>query len=272
MSDLEPLDEACTLAASLTRGMDDAELLVGKLVQQLDEQALSVPGLDYAACAAEMIHCYSLVHDDLPAMDDDDLRRGQPSCHIAFDEASAVLVGDALQARAFELLAEAPDVTAASRVQLMQILAAAAGARGMVGGQAIDVAAADREITLEQLEAMHSLKTGALIRASVQMGAVLAGASANQRDALDDFANAIGLAFQVRDDVLDVESDSATLGKSQGADAAHNKPTYVSLLGADGARAKLDELLEDALTALECFDQSADLLRDIAHFIADRNH
>ncbi|MCZ6830667.1 MAG: polyprenyl synthetase family protein [Gammaproteobacteria bacterium] len=260
-------------AYSLTAGGKRVRpLLVYAAGTAVKEECLSAQGIDYAACAAEMIHTYSLVHDDLPAMDDDELRRGQPTCHIAFDEATAMLVGDALQARAFELLAEAPDVPAETRVLLVQCLGAAVGARGMAGGQAIDVAASDREISLEHLEVMHTLKTGALIQASVQMGALVAGASSEQCEALDEFANAIGLAFQVRDDVLDVESDSATLGKQQGTDAAHNKPTYVSLLGADGAKAKLAELLDDALAALQPFGESASSLREIAHYIAERDH
>ena len=260
-------------AYSLTAGGKRIRpLLVYAAAAAVDENCLSGQGVDYAACAAEMIHTYSLVHDDLPAMDDDDLRRGQAACHIAFDEATAVLVGDALQARAFELLAEAPQVPAETRVLLVQCLGAAVGARGMAGGQSIDISASNREISLEHLEAMHALKTGALIQASVQMGACVADASNEQREALDEFSNAIGLAFQVRDDVLDVEGDSSTLGKQQGADAARNKPTYVSLLGADGAREKVVELQSDALTALQLFGESADLLREIARYISERNH
>lgn len=260
-------------AYSLTAGGKRVRpLLVYAAAAAINEEILAGPGIDYAACAAEMMHTYSLVHDDLPAMDDDALRRGKPTCHIAFDEATAVLVGDALQARAFELLAEAADLPAETRISLVQSLGAGAGARGMVGGQAIDIAAANREIDLEHLEAMHALKTGALIQACVQMGALVAGARPEQLEVLDDFANAIGLAFQVQDDVLDVASNSATLGKQQGADAANNKPTYVSLLGVDGARVRLQELLSDALTALETLGQPAELLREIALYIAERKN
>lgn len=260
-------------AYSLTAGGKRVRpLLVYASGAAIDASCLTTQGIDYAACAAEMIHTYSLVHDDLPAMDDDKLRRGQATCHIAFDEATAMLVGDALQARAFELLAEAPDLPAQTRIRLVQSLGAAVGARGMAGGQAIDVAASNREITLDHLEAMHALKTGALIQAAVQIGACVAGASDKQCEALDEFANAIGLAFQVQDDILDVESNSATLGKQQGADVAHNKPTYVSLLGVDGAKTRLAELLDDALAALHMFDQSADLLREIARYIAERKY
>jgi geranylgeranyl pyrophosphate synthase len=260
-------------AYSLTAGGKRVRpLLVYAAGTAVNAECLGSQGIDYAACAAEMIHTYSLVHDDLPTMDDDEIRRGQATCHVAFDEATAMLVGDALQARAFELLAEAPDLDAATRVRLVQCLAAAVGARGMVGGQAIDIAAANREINLEHLEAMHVLKTGALIQASVHMGACVAGASDQQSEALDEFASAIGLAFQIQDDVLDVESTSATLGKQQGSDVAHNKPTYVSLLGVNGARAKLNELLDEALSALQGFGDSANLLRDTARYIAERNH
>jgi geranylgeranyl pyrophosphate synthase len=260
-------------AYSLTAGGKRIRpLLVYATGTTVNADCLSGQAIDYAACAAEMIHAYSLVHDDLPMMDDDDMRRGHPTCHIAFDEATAMLVGDALQARAFELLAEAPNTPADTRIALVQCLGAAVGARGMVGGQAIDIAAKDCEISLDHLEAMHALKTGALIRAAVQMGAHVAGANSGQRDALDEFANAIGLAFQVRDDLLDVESDSATLGKQQGADAALNKPTYVSLLGKDGARAKVSELLGDALEALQVFGESAFLLQEIARYISDRKY
>jgi geranylgeranyl pyrophosphate synthase len=230
------------------------------------------PALDYAACAVEMIHAYSLVHDDLPAMDNDDLRRGKPTCHRAFDEATAVLVGDALQARAFELLAIAPGLSAEIRLQLVKELASASGARGMAGGQSIDVNAKDQRIDADHLEAMHALKTGALIRASVSLGAIIAGADAAQRARLDNFAGTIGLAFQVHDDVLDVVSDSGTLGKTQGADAAQNKPTYVTLLGLEGAREKAAALLNEALIALQDFPGNTELLHQIARFITARNH
>lgn len=267
------LFEAC--AYSLTRGGKrvrpalayGAALAIDPAVLKGDTVAI-----DYVACAAEMIHAYSLVHDDLPAMDDDDLRRGQPTCHIAYDEPTAILVGDGLQARAFELLADAPAVSAQARLDLVRMLSAAAGSRGMVGGQAVDIAAVDSAIDLQHLETMHALKTGALIRGSVGMGAIVAGASQQQRDALDDYADAIGLAFQICDDILDATSDSITLGKQAGADAAHNKPTYVSLLGLEQARDKADALLEDALAALQGFDDAAWFLRELADYIVRRTH
>jgi farnesyl diphosphate synthase len=197
--------------------------------------------LDAPAAAVELIHAYSLVHDDLPSMDDDALRRGKPTVHVAFDEATAVLAGDALQSLAFELLAEAP-VAAELRVEWLRALAAAAGAHGMCGGQALDIAATAQLQALEDLERMHALKTGALIRASVRMGAVGGGADAAMLAQLDTFAMALGLAFQVRDDILDVEADSGQLGKTAGKDVAQSKSTYPALLGMDGAKAKLKEL------------------------------
>ncbi len=230
------------------------------------------PALDTLACALEAIHAYSLVHDDLPAMDDDDLRRGQPTCHIAFGEATAILCGDALQALAFELLAEAPHIDSTCKVELVRLLASAAGADGMVMGQARDLEAVDRELDLVLLEAIHRLKTGALIRAAVAMGARVAGADPGQLAALDRYAAAVGLAFQVQDDILDVVTDTATLGKQQGADSARNKPTYVSLLGLDAAREHLQRLHEEALTALEGFGTEAERLRQLSAYVVQRGY
>lgn len=228
--------------------------------------------LDHIACALEIVHSYSLVHDDLPAMDDDDLRRGKPSLHKAYDEATAILVGDGLQARAFELLADAPGLGAEQRIAMVKVLAKAAGPDGMVGGQFIDIQATGSDMTLEQLQAMHSLKTGALIRASLALGGIAAGASEQQLAALDEYGTHIGLAFQVVDDILDVESDTETLGKTQGKDAEANKPTYVKLLGLDGAKAEAQTLLNAALDAVDSFDSSADHLRDLARYIVERSH
>lgn len=228
--------------------------------------------LNSAACAVELIHTYSLIHDDLPAMDDDDLRRGKPSLHKAYDEATAILVGDGLQARAFELLADAPGLSARQRIAMVKVLAAAAGPRGMVGGQFIDIQATDSDMTLAQLQAMHCLKTGALIRASLALGGIAAGASERQLAALDAYGVPIGLAFQVVDDILDVEGDTQTLGKTQGKDMEANKPTYVKLLGLDGAKAEAQRLLQEALGALQEFGESADLLRDLARYIVERDH
>ena len=228
--------------------------------------------LDTIACALECIHAYSLVHDDLPAMDDDDLRRGKPTCHIAFDEATAILAGDALQTLAFELLSEAPHLDDACKITLLQQLTRASGVRGMVLGQAIDLAAVNHQLDLTQLETMHRHKTGALISASVAMGAIACGADEPRLHALDTYAAAIGLAFQVQDDILDVITDTATLGKQQGADIARNKPTYVSLLGLDNARAKARELHQQALAALTEFDQRAEPLRALSAYIIERSH
>jgi geranylgeranyl pyrophosphate synthase len=226
---------------------------------------------DYPALAIELIHTYSLIHDDLPAMDDDDLRRGKPSLHKAFDEATAILVGDGLQARAFELLADAPGLSAEQKINMVKVLAAAAGPGGMVGGQAIDIAAVDTELSLQQLQAMHDLKTGALIRAALAMGGIAANATEAQLAALDRYGRHIGLAFQVVDDILDVEGDTATLGKTQGKDSEANKPTYVKLMGLAAAKAEAQSLLASALAALEGFGDSADHLRDLARYVVERN-
>lgn len=227
--------------------------------------------VDPVAAALECLHSYSLVHDDLPAMDNDDLRRGKPTCHIAFNEATAILAGDGLQTLAFELLTQS-DLPSQTQIQLIRQLTLGSGIKGMVLGQAIDLAAVDHQLDLAQLETMHRYKTGALIRASVAMGAICAGADEKQLAALDDYAAAIGLAFQVQDDILDVTSDTVTLGKQQGADIARNKPTYVSLLGLGAAKAKADELHRQALGALGGFDASAALLRQLASYIVERSN
>jgi len=244
--------------------------LVYAAAQAISNRATN-EALDTIACAVEFIHTYSLVHDDLPAMDDDDLRRGSPTCHKQFDEATAILAGDGLQARAFELLAELP-VDAELRIRLITTLAAASGARGMVGGQAIDLGAVQQKIDLNHLETMHRLKTGALIRASARLGALAAGASTQQLDAIDRYADAIGLAFQVQDDILDITADTATLGKQQGADIARDKPTYPALLGLDGARHKAQALHNEAIAALGIFSESAEPLRQLSRYIIERGH
>ena len=245
-------------------------LLVYAACEALNGDKASADG---AACAVELIHAYSLVHDDLPAMDDDDLRRGQPTTHKAFDEACAILAGDGLQSLAFEAMAEArhnpPD--AALRLRMFAVLARAAGPAGMVGGQAIDLGSVGLKLDREALELMHRHKTGALIEASVQLGALASGhADADSLGALSHYARAIGLAFQVQDDILDVESDTATLGKHQGADIARDKPTYPALLGLDAAKAYAIELRDQALHALRPFDIAAEPLRDLARFIVER--
>lgn len=227
--------------------------------------------IDPIAAALECLHSYSLVHDDLPAMDDDDLRRGKPTCHIAFNEATAILAGDGLQTLAFDLLTRA-DLPSQIQIQLVRQLTSGSGVGGMVLGQAIDLAAVDHQLDLAQLETMHSHKTGALIRASVAMGAIAAGADETQLAALDKYAAAIGLAFQVQDDILDVTGDTATIGKQQGADIARNKPTYVSLLGLDAAKAKATELHRQALDALHSFGANAAQLRQLASYIVERSN
>ena len=229
---------------------------------------------DPAAAAVECIHAYSLIHDDLPAMDDDDLRRGKPTCHIAFDEATAILAGDALQTLAFDILSRPSDyIDPGRQLAIVQTLASASGDKGMVAGQMIDTVAVGSQLNLAALERMHGLKTGALIRASVRMGALASGvATEAQLFALDRYADAIGLAFQVQDDILDVEGDTQTLGKQQGADIALDKPTYPSLLGIEVAKTKASELHQTALLALSEFDDKAILLRQLADYVVERDH
>ena len=233
---------------------------------QADEATLHAP-----AIAVELIHAYSLVHDDLPAMDDDDLRRGKPTVHIAFDEATAILAGDALQTRAFEQLAAAA-VDANLRVDWLATLAQASGAAGMCGGQALDIDATGTRQTLDHLQRMHALKTGALIRAAVRMGALAGGADIATLARLDDFATALGLAFQVRDDILDIEASSEQLGKTAGKDVAQAKSTYPALLGMDGAKAKLAELDARMREALAPYDGDADALRALGDLAIHRAH
>lgn len=228
---------------------------------------------DLVASSVELIHAYSLVHDDLPAMDDDDLRRGKPTCHIKYDEATAILTGDALQALAFEQLTKLQQVPAETSLQLVACLAKAAGTQGMVEGQAIDISSVDQTLNLQQLEYMHHKKTGEMILASITMGALSTGnATADQLTALDTYGRAIGLAFQVQDDILDVTSDTAVLGKRQGADQALNKPTYTALLGLESAKEKAQQLHAQAINSLAIFDHSADQLRAVADYIVSRDH
>jgi len=226
--------------------------------------------LDHAAAAVEFIHAYSLVHDDLPAMDDDSLRRGRPTVHIAFDEATAILAGDALQTLAFEALAQAP-LDAAIRVELLATLARASGAAGMCGGQALDLAVTGGEQGLDQLKRMHALKTGALIRAAVRMGALCAGADAATLATLDAYASALGLAFQIRDDLLDVEGSAEAIGKTPGKDAEQGKPTYPALLGVEGARAALEEQGDAMRAALARLPQPAPELEALAELTLRRS-
>ncbi|HMR02678.1 MAG TPA: (2E,6E)-farnesyl diphosphate synthase [Candidatus Competibacter phosphatis] len=230
--------------------------------------------LDGPACAVEFIHAYSLIHDDLPAMDNDELRHGRPTCHRAFGEALAILAGDALQALAFQVLSQDPAMISDSviRMRMLGLLAQAAGSRGLVGGQAIDLAAVGRDdLTLAELENMHIHKTGALIRASVLLGAFSRPeVESTVLERLDRYAKCIGLAFQIRDDILDVVGDTATLGKTQGVDRALNKPTYPALLGLDGAREHARALHQEALASLEPLGSEADPLRWLATYIVER--
>ena len=240
--------------------------------------ALAVGGelaaADNAAAAIELIHSYSLVHDDLPAMDDDDLRRGKPTVHKAFDEATAILVGDALQSLAFQIISTDRDTLCANnRLAMVQLLSQKAGATGMVGGQSLDFEAVGEKLNIQQLEQMHSLKTGALIRCAVLLGGMSCeSANDSQMTALAAYADNIGLAFQVQDDILDVIGDTSQLGKPQGSDSDKNKPTYVSLLGLDEAKALANSLSDKAIAALQEFPGSADPLRELAAFVVSRFH
>jgi geranylgeranyl pyrophosphate synthase len=229
--------------------------------------------LDAAAASVELIHVYSLVHDDLPAMDDDDLRRGRPTCHRAYDEATAILVGDALQALAFAVLANDSIGTLppASRLAMIRVLARATGTSGMAGGQAVDLAAVGQSLSVDAIENMHRRKTGALIEGSVLLGALAAGVAEGPRlEALKRFGAEIGLAFQIQDDILDVEGDPALLGKSTGADAAHHKPTYPSTAGLGTARERARQLRDDAIAALQPLGQDGAALAELAHFVVSR--
>lgn len=227
--------------------------------------------LDRAAAAVELVHAYSLVHDDLPCMDDDTLRRGRPTLHVQYDEATALLAGDALQPLAFDWLAQMP-VPAGQVVEAIRLLACAAGSQGMAGGQAIDLESVGKVLSQDELQRMHTLKTGALLAASVGLGGLAASATAQERAALDAYGQAMGLAFQVVDDVLDVVGDTAQLGKTAGKDAAANKPTYVALLGLDAARSLASQLHRQALEALRPLGAAGHLLAGVADFIVLRNN
>lgn len=239
--------------------------------------ALDLPAtcVDGVACAIECIHVYSLVHDDLPAMDNDDLRRGKPTCHKAFDEATAILAGDSLQVLAFEILASGGGVPddASTRLRLVDLLAKASGTAGMAGGQALDLAGLNRRISLQEVEVMHARKTGALIRACVMMAAAcVPQLSPSLRVALEEYATAIGLAFQIQDDLLDVEGDPALLGKAIGADQALNKPTYPAIAGVPAARERVNELHERALRAIDVPGLASGPLIAIANWLLNRRH
>ncbi len=258
--------------ASLDGGKRIRPLLVYLTGQML---GVTPATLDGPACALELIHVYSLIHDDLPAMDNDELRRGKPTCHIRFDEATAILTGDALQSLAFYILAHDPGMVddARLRLKMVETLALASGSRGMAGGQAMDLAAegADQTMSFIELENMHIHKTGALIRASVQLGALSQPDIEDvQREKLDHFAKCMGLAFQIRDDILDIEGDTQTLGKPQGSDEARHKATYPALLGMTEAKRHADELHQEAIHSLSHWGEAAQPLRDIAGYIIHR--
>ncbi len=236
---------------------------------------VNIDQLDACACAVEIIHAYSLIHDDLPAMDNDDLRRGRPTCHKAYNDATAILAGDALQAFAFEILASDKNLQTSdqNRIKMITLLAQASGSSGMAGGQAIDLDAVGKTLDLEKLENMHRLKTGALITTSVLLGAMCSPKiQTNELKALETYAYCVGLAFQIHDDILDVTADTQTLGKPQGSDEKQNKPTYPALLGLKGAQKRALDLHTRAINALENFDESADILRQLSAYIIEREH
>jgi geranylgeranyl diphosphate synthase, type II len=265
--------------ARLHEAMRYAALGEGKRIRPLlvyaagTALAVGPEALDAPAAAVELIHAYSLVHDDLPAMDDDDLRRGRATTHRAFDEATAILAGDALQVLAFDLLANAPmaGVDDAGRIEMIRLLAHSSGTAGMAGGQAIDLAATGRRLPASKVEEMHALKTGALIRASVLIAcAARPGIGAAQRDALDRYGRAIGLCFQIVDDLLDVLGDPAVTGKLAGADALRGKPTYPAVAGVAAARARAAELADEGISALDGFGHDAAHLREFAADLVQR--
>jgi len=238
-----------------------------------EAMGVSTDLLDIPACAVEMIHAYSLIHDDLPAMDDDDLRRGRPTCHKAFDEATAILAGDALQALAYEILAkdDHKELTPDHRIDMLSLLTEASGAHGMAGGQAVDLASVGKHLNLEQLEHMHQLKTGALIRASILLGG-MCKQDINQQevDMLSKYALCIGLSFQIQDDILDVISDTETLGKPQGSDEEQEKPTFPAIIGLEKSRQLALDQHQLALKTLEPLDEKADSLRELSAYIVER--
>ena len=234
----------------------------------------TVAELDVCAVSVELIHAYSLIHDDLPAMDDDDLRRGRATCHREFDEATAILAGDALQALAFSVIAQSDElqIPPQRRIDMLVALAHASGSEGMAGGQAMDLAAVGLRLSLKQLETMHLHKTGALIRASIKLGYLSSKVDdADVADRLDRYAQCIGLAFQVHDDILDVEGETAVIGKPQGSDSEQNKPTYPNILGMDAAKDTAKRLSDEAMACLDPFGPAADTLRQLAAYIVNRD-
>ncbi|QNN46092.1 (2E,6E)-farnesyl diphosphate synthase [Thermomonas brevis] len=269
----DPATSPQRLHAAMRHGVLNGGKRMRPLLVYATGAALGAPDaeLDAAAAAVELVHCYSLVHDDLPAMDDDDLRRGQPTVHVAFDEATAILAGDALQTLAFETLAAAPQPPE-RRVAMLAELARASGVAGMCGGQALDIDATGRVIAPEQLERLHALKTGALLRCAVRLGALAGNATPEQSTQLDRYADALGLAFQIRDDLLDIEGDAATLGKTAGKDAAQDKATFPALIGIDASRARLETLAATMRQALDALDADTGALAALARQVVERTH
>jgi len=266
-------EDPARLHQAMRYACDGGKRLRALLVYAAGE-ALGVPveQLDAPACAVELIHAYSLVHDDLPAMDDDDLRRGRPTVHKAYDEATAILVGDGLQTLAFSVLADEPTLAPPQRLRMVSLLARASGSLGMVGGQAVDIASEGRRISLAELQSLHARKTGALILASLQMAAAAADAAPDIEQRLETYGRNIGLAFQIQDDVLDETASSETLGKTAGKDLAQQKSTYPSLLGLDGARERAASLFEEAREVVSTLPGGAAPLRWLADFIEGRGH
>ena len=269
----DPAQDPRRLHAAMRHGVLNGGKRMRPLLVYATGSALgaSDAALDAAAVAVELVHCYSLVHDDLPAMDDDALRRGQPTVHVAFDEATAILAGDALQALAFEQLATAP-LAADVRIAMLAELARAAGVAGMCGGQALDIDATGRAIDLPALERLHALKTGALLRCAVRLGALAGQAAPAQAAALDRYAEALGLAFQIRDDLLDIEGDAATLGKTAGKDQAQDKATFPALLGSAASHARLQALSAQMQAALGALAIETGALVRLARQVVERHH
>ncbi|VAW48261.1 (2E,6E)-farnesyl diphosphate synthase [hydrothermal vent metagenome] len=266
------------IPSTLIAAMEYATLNNGKrlrpaLIYAIGD-ALNIPlnQLDSAACAIELIHSYSLVHDDLPAMDDDDLRRGQPTCHIQYDEATAILVGDAQQTLAFQLLCDDPSISDTNKLKLIQLLCQASGAEGMIGGQMIDIQSEGVLPKLAQLKIMHQMKTGALINCALHIGACQSPLYPHLKENLTQYGQAIGLAFQVQDDILDIEGDTQTLGKPQGSDVEANKSTYPKLLGLKEAKSYRDQLITKAQKSLSNMPIQSDFLKELTLYIAKREH
>ena len=274
------LDGHVAQAEYLTRAMRYATLGNGKRLRAMLVYAsgqsfgASLEILDPVASAVELVHAFSLVHDDLPAMDDDAMRRGRPTCHIAYDEATAILAGDALQTLAFEILSTdvGLQIDATQRLKMVAVLSAATGAGGMAGGQSLDMLATGIEVDFEQLNTMHRLKTGALIKASCMLGGLAANVSDKQLAALENYGSTIGLAFQIVDDILDVTADSETLGKVAGADQKMQKSTFISHLGLSGARRECDNLCRQALETAGTLGDNPTLFKQLAQFVVERQY